>query len=164
MVCLDDKAPVSRRKEATIRIHSVNHKMDTGDYALQGYENVVLIERKGSLSEIAGYCLTKDGRRRFISQIDRLKESASVPYVLLEGTPQDLKKPTVYVPKPHLALDAFQRILMEREVPLLLLPSTTLSARRGMGEWVARLLINGALTHGMEDNDTGSSGWRNLST
>ena len=153
MACLDDNAPISRRKDVTVRLHSVNHKMDTGDYALQGYENVVLIERKGSLREITGYCLTKDGRRRFISQLDRLKAEASQPYVLLEGTAHDLKKPTVYVPKPHLALDAFQRILMEKEVPLLLLPSTTLAARRGMGEWVARLLINGALTHGMENHD-----------
>ena len=153
MACLDDSVSVTRRKDVTVRIHSVDHKMDTGDYALQGYEDVVLIERKGSLREIAGYCLTKDGRRRFINQVDRLKEQAKKPYLLLEGTPQDLKKPTVYVPKPHLALDAFQRILLERDVPLLLLPSTTQAARRGMGEWVARLLINGALSHGMEDND-----------
>ena len=127
--------------------------METGDYALQDHMDDVLIERKGSLREIAGYCLTKDGRRRVISQLDRLKEAAKKPILLLEGTPQELKTPTVHVPNPGLALDAFQRILLERDIPLLLLPSQTLAARRAMGEWVARLLINGALTHGVEDHD-----------
>lgn len=123
--------------------------MKTGDYALQGHEDLVLIERKGGLREVAGNCLTKDGRRRFISQVDRLKEQAKMPYLMLEGTPSSLQKPVTNVPKPFLALDALQRILLERSVPLLLLPANTIAARRAMGEWVARLLINGAITHAL---------------
>ena len=126
--------------------------MTTGDYALLGYEDQVLIERKGCVREVAGNCLTKDGRRRFIAQVDRLKEAAKYPYLMLEGTPQGLMKPDVNVPKPFLALDALQRILLERNVPLLLLPSGTVESRRSLGEWVARLLINGALTDGMDDH------------
>ena len=127
--------------------------MKTGDYCLLGHEKTVLIERKGSLSEIAGYCLTKDGHRRFTSQVCRLKDEAALPYLLLEGTPIDLQRPTKYVEKPGLALDSFQRILNQKEVPLILLPSATTTARKAVGEWAARLMINGALTHGMEDHD-----------
>lgn len=132
-----------------MRLEVVEFPLTTGDYALQGYEDQVLVERKGGLREVAGNCLTVEGRRRFISQVDRLKAQAKHPYLMLEGSPTELQKPVANVPKPFLALDAIQRILLERGVPLLLLPSTTITARRAMGEWVARLLINGALTHAM---------------
>ena len=156
--CLDDTSPPTSKNSLTVRLTVVDSTLTTGDYALLGHENQVLVERKGCLREVAGNCLTKDGRRRFISQVDRLKEAAVHPYLMLEGSPCELSKPVSNVPKPFLALDALQRILLERRVPLLLLPSNTVAARRALGEWVARLLINGALTHGMEDNDTGSSG------
>ena len=99
------------------------------------------------------YCLTKDGVRRFTDQIDRLRAECQRPFLLLEGTPMDLQRPTLHVDKPGLALDSFQRILFERQVPLILLPAGTTSARRSVGEWVARLLINGALSNGVEDHD-----------
>tara|TARA_R110002020_G_scaffold16546_15_gene58425 strand:+ start:562 stop:885 length:324 start_codon:yes stop_codon:yes gene_type:complete len=107
---------------------------------------------------VAGYCLTKDGCRRFGSQVDRLKEEAALPYLLLEGTPLDLLRATKYVEKPGLAMDSFQRFLLKKEIPLILLPAATASARKSVGEWVARLLINGVLTHGMESNDSGDGG------
>ena len=125
------------------------HKLETGDYCLLGYEKTTLIERKGSLREVAGNCLTKDGIRRFTSQVDRLKEAAKYPYLLLEGTPVELQRPTIHVEKPGLALDSFQRILLERNVPFLLLPALTTTSRRALGEWAARLLINGALTYAL---------------
>lgn len=150
--CLNDQLPPTSKASLSVRLEVVDSALTTGDYVLQGHEDQVLIERKGGLREIAGNCLTRDGRRRFISQIDRLKAQAKHPYLMLEGSPLDLQKPVSNVPKPFLALDAIQRILLERGVPLLLLPSTTVASRRAMGEWVARLLINGALTHGMDDN------------
>ena len=144
---LNDQLPPTSKSSVTCRISVVKEGMKTGDYALQGQESCVLVERKGSLREITNNCLSVAGRRRFIAQVDRLKEEAQFPYLMLEGTPQELSKPTRDVPKPFLALDALQRILLEREVPLLLLPSSSTYARRAMGEWVARLLINGALFH-----------------
>jgi hypothetical protein len=149
---LDDQLPPTRLKSTTVQVHVVEATMKTGDYALMGHETDVLIERKGSLREIAGNCLTKDGRRRFIAQVDRIKSECQKPYLMLEGTPQDMLKPCSNVPKPFLALDAFQRILIEREVPILLLPGNTVSARRALGEWVARLLINGTFSHALGHN------------
>lgn len=122
-----------------------DYGMKTGDYALLEHEKCCLVERKGSLREVAGNCITKDGLRRFTAQVDRLKEEAEHPILLLEGTPMDLQRATKHVPEPGMALDSFQRILFERQVMLVLLPSSTVSARRAVGEWVARLLINGAL-------------------
>jgi len=50
-------------------------------------------------------------------------------------------------------MDSFQRILYEKDVPLILLPAATMSARKAVGEWVARLLINGALTNALGHKD-----------
>ena len=85
--------------------------------------------------------------------MDRLKDEAALPYLLLEGTPLDLQRPTKYVEKPGLALDSFQRILFEKEVPLILLPAGTTTARKSVGEWAARLMINGAITHALGHPD-----------
>lgn len=142
---LDDTKPSYYRIPIRVRLRVEDFALKTGDYALLEHEECCLVERKGSLREIANNCLTKDGRRRFVSQVDRLKEECKNPILMLEGTPMDLQRATKHVPEPGLALDAFQRILFERQVTLVLLPSATVSARRAVGEWVARLLINGAL-------------------
>ena len=155
---LDDTKPPWFRRPVRVRLRVEKFPLKTGDYCLLGYEKVGLVERKGSLREVAGYCLTKDGCRRFASQVDRLKEESALPYLLLEGTPLDLLRATKYVENPGLAMDSFQRFLLKKEIPLILLPAATTTARKSVGEWVARLLINGTLTHGMEDNDTDSSG------
>tara|TARA_B100001093_G_scaffold518394_1_gene603034 strand:- start:2416 stop:2958 length:543 start_codon:yes stop_codon:yes gene_type:complete len=155
---LDDTKPPWFRRSARIRLRVEKYPLKTGDYCLLGHEKTALIERKGSLREVAGYCLTKDGCRRFISQVDRLKDEAALPYLLLEGTPMDLLRPTTHVEKPGLAMDSFQRILYEKNVPLILLPAATTTARKAVGEWVARLLINGVISHGMESNDTDGGG------
>ena len=150
---LNDDKPAWHRRSCTVRLRVEKHPLKTGDYCLLGHEKTALIERKGSLREVAGYCLTKDGCRRFTSQVDRLKDEAALPYLLLEGTPMDLLRPTLHVEKPGLAMDSFQRILYEKGVPLILLPAATTSARKAVGEWVARLLINGALTHALGHKD-----------
>ena len=150
---LDTSKPPWHRKSVRVRIRVQSHPLKTGDYCLLDHEDNVLIERKGTLREVAGYCLRKDGCRRFISQIDRLKSECQKPFLLLEGTPVDLQRPTKYVENPGLALDSFHRILFERQVPLILLPSATTTARRAVGEWTARLLINGALTNALGPTD-----------
>jgi ERCC4-type nuclease len=153
LVMLDDTKPPWFRRSITVRLRVEDYPLKTGDYCLLGYEKVCLVERKGSLREVAGYCITKDGCRRFTSQVERLKEEAALPYLLMEGTPIDLLRPTLHVEKPGQAMDSFQRFLLKNEIPLILLPAATTTARKAVGEWVARLMINGALTHGMDDHE-----------
>ena len=145
ILMLDETKPPWFRRTVRVRLRVEKFPLKTGDYCLLGHESVGLVERKGSLREVAGYCLTKDGCRRFASQVDRLKEEAALPYLLLEGTPMDLLRATKYVEKPGLAMDSFQRFLLNQEIPLILLPAATTTARKAVGEWVARLLINGTI-------------------
>lgn len=54
-------------------------KLDTGDYSIEGLENIICIERKKSVSEVANN-ITES---RFKDVINRLKE-IKYPFVLLE--------------------------------------------------------------------------------
>ena len=136
--------PALSRSSRTHRIRIEKVTLKTGDYALKGYELGCLIERKGSLAEVAGNCLTADGRRKFVAAMDRLKSACLYPYLLLEGNILETMNPTKDLPDPWNAVDALHRILIERNIGLILLPNTSMSARRAVAEWAVRLLVNAA--------------------
>jgi hypothetical protein len=58
---------------------TANHKLDTGDYSIQGLENLVTIERKRNVAEIANN-ITES---RFQDVIDRLSK-IKYSFILLE--------------------------------------------------------------------------------
>ena len=57
-------------KESNYCQGMIDQKLDTGDYSVQGLEDVLCIERKGSVSEIANNIVDK----RFDRELDRMKE------------------------------------------------------------------------------------------
>ena len=57
-------------------------KLDFGDYSIENYENKVVIERKATLTELAG-CFCK-GRTRFASEFERAIEAGAKVYLLIE--------------------------------------------------------------------------------
>lgn len=61
-------------------------KLDTGDYSLKGYENLVMIERK-TIGDLWG-TLTF-GRERFMKEMDRALEYP-IRYLVIEGTLKDI--------------------------------------------------------------------------
>ncbi len=60
-------------------------KLDTGDYSLQGFEDKLCIERKGSINEWYQNCVQK----RFWNEMDRTK-TFPMRYLLLEFEPEDI--------------------------------------------------------------------------
>ena len=58
---------------------TAHSKLDTGDYSIQGYENIVAIERKRNVAEVANN-ITES---RFEDVINRLKQ-IKYPFLLLE--------------------------------------------------------------------------------
>lgn len=70
-------------------------KLDTGDYSVAGLEHLLCIERKESVTELAGNCTAK----RFIRELERMSEY-KYRYIILEfnlsdikGYPKNLKLP-----------------------------------------------------------------------
>lgn len=128
-------APSLRTSRARIFTH--RDSLTTADYALLGHEDRALIERKGSLREIASNTLTRD-RPRFIRSLDRLATACLYPYLLLEASP------TAIVAEHEPPFDSLLHLLVERRISLLLLPSSTQAQRLSLGRILARLLIAGA--------------------
>lgn len=140
---LDPNRPPSSRISLTIRVGGRSQKLDAGDYALAGYEKVCLVERKGSIRELAKNCLTAD-RTRFVAALDRLRASCLYPYLLVEGSLAEMAQDGS-VPDWWTAFDSLQRLLLERNIGLLLMPNKGTIQRRLIGECVARLLVNATL-------------------
>jgi ERCC4-type nuclease len=72
-----------------------SHKLDFGDYSLEvdgrSYETRIIIERKGSLDELAGN-LTK-GRERFCREFERAhKEKCQVTLMIENGSWEKIEK------------------------------------------------------------------------
>jgi ERCC4-type nuclease len=64
---------------------TANHKLDTGDYSVEGLEKIVTIERKKSVNEFANNIVEK----RFKDWTSRLSE-VEFPFVLLEFSLDDV--------------------------------------------------------------------------
>lgn len=127
----------------TVRLHQQSATLSAGDYCLSGFENRVLIERKGSIMEIASNVMGSD-RPRFLKALDKLAAACSHPHVLVEGIPSELLRESKRVPNPHHAISLFQKFLFERNIQLIFLPSGTILNRQMVGSWAAHLLITGA--------------------
>lgn len=131
----------------TVKVHIVQKKLETADYSLDSHPSQVMIERKGCIDEVCSNMLRKDERARFENALQRLSAACKRPYVFLEGTPYNLKRPH-YQDRGVEGLDEFQRVLVQYGIGMLLMPTATISARREAAEFVARLLINGAIVYG----------------
>lgn len=149
MVMLDDAHLPCERRSCTVSLTVAKKRLPTGDYALEGFESRVLIERKKHLPELFANLLTPTGRERFVKACDRLRSECAHPILILEGTIGHLVRTAraQLDVDPWLVVDALHRICLERRIQILYLPAATPEQRRSVGEEVARLLINGALTH-----------------
>lgn len=66
---------------------TANHKLDTGDYSIQGYENLLAIERKRNVAEFANNITEK----RFVDVVDRLSKIKH-SYILFEFDMEDVMR------------------------------------------------------------------------
>ena len=65
----------------------IEHKLDTGDYSIQGLEDKVCIERKGCVEELAINLGSK--KHAFMNEINRM-ESFIHKYLILEFSLEEL--------------------------------------------------------------------------
>ena len=147
LVVLDDKTPPLQKKAVTVKLSTVKERLKTGDYLLQGHRDQVLVERKGSLREVAQNCLSGD-RDRFLKSLERMRDECRVPILFLEGSiTKFLGMPSKELGdiQPELCLDALIRLTLRFGIHLFIQPTATLSQRRRAGEMVARFLLAGAV-------------------
>jgi len=136
-------------------VHLASKKLDTGDYALQGFEKACLIERKGSIREVSQNCLTSDSSR-FEKCLQRLSSECSHPLLLFEGDIKSLLTPTQHVKNPGHAIDALLLLLAKYRIPFYTFKTRTQDDRRLAGEYALRALIAGAFNNGGTGNPRGA--------
>lgn len=133
---------LSVRKE---RLGKAHKEMQRGDYYLEGYPGTVVIERKGSLDEIANNLLRPRSRNNFINELDYLQSRCVWPILLLEGTPAQYMTATGRVRVPEVALASLMRLCLERRIWLHMVPKGDASKRKKAGEWAAQILVAGTV-------------------
>lgn len=67
----------------------IDHKLDTGDYTLQGFEDKICVERKGCVEELAVNLGQK--KYAFMDEIERMK-TFDHKFLVLEFSLEDLLK------------------------------------------------------------------------
>ena len=121
-------------------VKSVPQTLTTGDYAIDSYESIVLVERKGSIRELAGNTLSKD-KARFARCLDRLGEETKYPYLLLDF-PVTSVNADRNVDSPWLVMDRLYRACHHRGIRVWWISTRTVASRIALGEQLLRLMWN----------------------
>lgn len=136
----------------TVAIELVKERLDdfhpeckNADYYVRGHPGKVVLERKKDINEIAQNVLNPRRRSRFIRELKYLHDTCCRPILLAEGTPQSLLIKSAYCEYPEVACDALLSLLLKYRIELWMMPATTVAHRRAMGEFAARIMIQGAL-------------------
>jgi len=118
-------------------------RLDAGDYALEGHD-AAGIERKATVDEIHKNLFTKD-RKRAMSAFERFAKAFEVPYLLIEGSPAELWRPTRNVDQPAKVFDEMVRVATDLGFRLWFAGGCkSPDQRRRLGEVVLHVLVNHA--------------------
>ncbi len=126
-----------------LRVNVTEEKMQTGDYALVGYEPSSLVERKAGLREIRA-CWMGESRGRCLGpggQMERLVAACRHPVLVLD-TPLTAMADTRHMAYPEFVFDALMGwwVTVPQVRVLWLPPVGGMHGRRLLGEAIVRAL------------------------
>ena len=127
--------------------------MSVGDYAIRGFEDRCIVERKGSIRELAANMLGDDWSRAQ-DAFKRLADATAHPYLMVECTPADLKTRSRWVQEPERVMDALAALIEKLDLRLILCGKVqTANQKRTVGDLVLRLML--AHAYQQEENYDG---------
>lgn len=126
----------------TVRIHTKEVALITGDYCVEGHSRDCLIERKGSLTELSKNLRDSVDRVRFFKQLERLRDESDHPVLFVEGDPLSWGTKRTDGIDPFLLRDCLFQAQHRFGVHLVLLPCNSASARREAAKWLVALLLS----------------------
>lgn len=131
----------------SIHIKTKVSRMVAGDYAIEGYEDVCLIETKRSLRELCSN-IGPGNWPRVCKALKRLSK-CQYPYLVLEMTPSELFQVSIHVDHPRLVFDRWMRIVTKLNLRLMIVGGSKMPGpRRKLGEQLVRLMIAHVLNEG----------------
>lgn len=122
-----------------IQLKINKRRFDTGDYYLDGYKEVAIVERKGSLGELHTNLFTGD-ETRFRAALRRMVSATRVPILWLDIPVSQLFEATAYVDDPRKVVDKLLRTCEEFGVRWVWQPPMPAAHARRSGELLVRML------------------------
>lgn len=115
--------------------------LKTGDYAVEGFEDICLVERKGSMEELQSNFFGQRDSWRFRRCLERLRDSTKHPVLLFDIALASAFRATEFSKNPSDVLDAALRACIRYNVtPLWLTPPVAAAWASRTGEFVARMM------------------------
>lgn len=143
-------------KGETLLIQAKPSTLSTGDYTLEGYEETCIVERKGSLTELANNLLGDDWKRS-TAAFDRLATTTEHPYLLVECSAAELRTQTKHVYEPARVVDALCALIERHNLRLILCGRcNTITQKRTVGEMILRLMLAHAYPEDKEEDYSGT--------
>lgn len=128
-----DERHIQRR----VKIKTKRVALATGDFAFQGFEKIVLVERKWDFDELRKNFTTNDYRRENAKWL-RMRDETKFPTLFLEARIGELYNPRRYDREPKRTLDIVLRKLAEHQMHLLWCPPVGQRRRLFPGELILR--------------------------
>lgn len=134
-----------RTPSETFAIQTIRVRLPEGDYRLKAYPDVCIIERKGSVEELAKNLLTWDNKRQGRA-IAKLIAACSNPYLLIEAPVSSISMPPPHPERfaydPIYLVHALTTMIARTRLSVLWVGRTqSQSTRSRIGELVASLLL-----------------------
>lgn len=129
--------------DLTIKVEIGKKKLDFGDYALEGYENVCTIERKASQLELFKNLSDPKDRGRQARSFRRLVQGCKFPYLLVECSPSQLLADNERIKQPEVVAHRLALTLAKYGLHALFIPwrSRSAEARRKMGTFLIHIML-----------------------
>lgn len=147
----------TRPSTSKIKVHTERARLPEGDYAIKGYEECGLVERKLDAKELYQNLCSKDSER-FHKAIARLRDATRHPLIVVESTPYDLshppKIPGPRSPKidPVVIRDRLLQVSLDYNIPVWFLPGKGAQHRRLVSSYVIAHLL-GSIRHVLESQN-----------
>jgi len=132
----------TRNKGQLVQVETRVAKLDAGDYLLEGHEGKAVIERKGSVRELAQNLLSGDQRRQGRA-FRRLAESCKHPYLFLHTTATSMLGRNEWNEDPDRLIQKLAWVLDKFGFHFMLVPLTSSAASRRLVGTVALNLLVG---------------------
>lgn len=137
----DPESLALRPRKKVVRLIPHSTRLLTGDYALQGYEDIILVERKKSLDELCNNLLNRSARARFAGELERMRDSTMRGVLLTEGTPHSLSQVRDPDTDPAIVRDQLFYLLDSYGIELWMMPTGAACHRAKTAEWMAARMI-----------------------
>jgi len=122
-ILIDDREKAGWYKILAANFNVIIKRLETGDYSIDGYEDIILIERKSGWEEIAQNLSSISEKKRFMKNLSRLSK-VDYPMIVIEDSISRLNFAKFWSPyiTPEYIWNWMFKVSVELRVPIFFIP------------------------------------------